>query len=146
MGNFKQRIVTRQSIEREIANRRLDWVRIDGLAADFASRSQAFEAIMCIVEDETCIEIVARLAGAPTAAITFFAGDLLADDRTAAVSAIAGELLGPIGAGARHRVVRVDRKTLPSPDDSAVRERASQSIVENALRRESRARIIWLTD
>jgi hypothetical protein len=131
---FVEQVSGDDAIARCLAGRRLDWLQLRCLELSVASDDAAHEVLMCLREDGLEPEEVARLAGAEllerTVAIEEVAPPLAAQ----LVSAVPGEVLGPLpGDDGASRVLIVNARLFPSPEDPVMRQRAQAELVAAAL-------------
>ena len=105
-----------------------------GQEAAFAREGAAREARL-LVGEGTPLADVARLAGTAAAERGHLVGAAPPAVAGALASAAAGELVGPWEQDGEWRLLVVNGKAAPHPDDPELRERAARELLEEALAR-----------
>jgi len=140
---FCERIVTEAALAAQLASHRLDWIRMECQCLSLPTLESAREAALCVREDGMDLDEVAGSAGASVEVVSDFLENWEPALRDSLLAAGAGALLGPIASGDGFLLVLVREKVLPSLEDSAVRRRAQEWLLEAALAREIDNRIVW---
>ena len=130
-------------VEREVAARGLDWVRIEAETLELADAEAAREAALCVRVDGRPLTDVAEECGLPANALVLYLGDADPELRNALVSATPGELIGPIERGAGHILLQLRAKAAPSADDPELGHRAAAVLAARVIERELRDRVLW---
>ena len=135
--------VTEAGLEREVAARQLEWLRIEGASMDLPAEDVAREALLCIRDDGRALEDVARDCGVIPARVSVLMADV---DETLAPGLLAasdGELLGPLARHDGFTLMVVERKAPASLNDPEVRRRAEARLVERAVERAINKYVTW---
>ena len=122
----------------------LDWTRIEGRAVRFAELHAAAEAVLCIQEDGMDLAAVADMAGQQISPFVTEICDAPRSLRGALLSAVAGEVLGPLWWDDLHLVIAVATKAVPSPDDEVALARARERVLSQVVRQAVDERVEWL--
>lgn len=131
---FAERVSGDDAIGRCLAGRRLDWLRLQCRELGVDSGDAAHEVLMCLREDALEPEEVARLAGAQLVERTVAIEDLAPPLAARLMSALPGDVIGPLpGDDGASRVLVVDARLVPSADDPVMRQRARSDLVAAAL-------------
>jgi len=139
---FRDRVLTRERIERCLAEHRLDWQRVSWLEVAVASEGAAREAALLVREQGLGLDEVARLAHATVQAREAYCAEVpgLA---AALVAAVPGELVGPLRTDDHWRLLSLRARAAPGIDDDALRARASQELITDALQRHLAGQVKW---
>ena len=141
---IRARALTPEQVRAQIGAHQLDWVRLDCATLAFRDVEIAREALLSVREDGLPLADVAVAARVPLEERGFFLEELEPPLRDRFIGAHEGELVGPLnGATGAATLYLVRRKTLPSPDDPVVRERAERGVLQTLLGRESARRVRW---
>lgn len=138
-----RQLASDSAVRKAIASHHLDWIRIESQWATFATAAAAREALMCVRVDGMDLADVSGVAGTSVEERRLLLEELEPAMRDRLVAATDGELLGPLPSPAGFTVVAVTRKTLPSPDDATIVQRAKASVVSDAIRQELASRVRW---
>jgi hypothetical protein len=136
-------VATRQAIEREVAARTLDWIRISAVSGEFPDEDTAREAAMCVRHDGQDLAAAAARAGVDAWPWTVFMEDAADTWRPALVGARVGDLVGPIRDSGGFALLLVTAKVLPEPADPEVHERATANLLTRAVDRAVNDRVVW---
>jgi len=140
---YASRVATDDAIDREIASARVEWIRVRYRAALFADAAAASEVALAVRADGEALTDVAALAGVEVDEVDAW----LEDERPALASLFVGssegDLLGPLVVDDGLLVTEVLEKIPVDAADPAVRARATQAIVERAVRREVDKTVVW---
>lgn len=141
--DFCRTVTTEKAIEREIVAGRLDWIRVRYAAALFSTEAAAAEAALCVRDDGLAFTDVARTAGVAATEHEVWLED--ADPALAPflVAARESELVGPAATDRGFLLAEVREKMQVSADDSAVRARAEQAVIERAADRAATDHVVW---
>ena len=140
----RARALTPEQLRAQIGAHQLDWVRLDCATLAFGDVEIAREAFLSVRDDGLPLADVAVAARVPLQERGFFLEEVEPPLRDRFIGAHEGELVGPLGgAQGTATLYLVRRKTLPSPDDPVVRERAERGVLQSLLGRESARRVRW---
>jgi hypothetical protein len=139
----RARALTPEQLRAQIGAHQLDWVRLDCATLAFGDVEIAREALLSVRDDGLPLADVAVAARVPLEERGFFLEELDAPLRDRFIGAHEGELVGPLPAQGAATLYLVRRKTLPTPDDPVVRERAERGVLQSLLGRESARRVRW---
>jgi hypothetical protein len=134
--------ITPEAIQAQILGHGLDWLRVSWRYAVLRNEQAAREAALCLRhEGEALLDVAARAGVAPCDE------DLLLERvdeavRAAAVSARAGDLLGPWPAADGFRLAVLLAKTQPLASDADVRRRAEEEIGADLVT-EAMRHVVW---
>jgi hypothetical protein len=139
---FRAVLATSESIERRLAEHRMDWQRLVWREATFHSEGAAREAALMVREDGIELESVATLAHGDSREREAYLSDVpeLANLLSAAVP---GELVGPFESDGSWRLALIRERTAVSADDPVLRRRTTDEIVEEGLLRHLAGRVSW---
>jgi len=130
-------------VEREVANRALEWTRIEADLLHLGDVDTAREAALSVRLDGRPLADVARDCGAPLERRTLYVEEAEQERLTELLGARPGELVGPVARGDGFLLVHVNARTRPNADDPELRRRAKSYLVERAVERELEARVRW---
>ncbi len=130
-------------VEREIANRALEWTRIEADLLQLGDVDTAREAALAVRLDGRPLADVARDCGAALERRTLYVEEAEQERLTELLGARPGDLVGPVARGEGFLLVHVHARTRPSADDPELRRRAERYLVERAIERELEARVRW---
>lgn len=133
-------------LERELASRRMDFLRVTFERAAFPSAEAAREAMLCVTEDRESLADAARRAGVAAAGGTEFLGDIADPASRRLLSAVPGEVLGPLESEEGWELWKIVRKAEPDARDGAVRDRLERLVENAAFERLVGAHIAWLVE
>lgn len=121
---------------------RLDWQQIELDTVSFATDHAAREAMLCVTVDRLSLHDVAALSRRAAERRSWFQDEIDSDlrDRLSAVEP--GGVLGPIAVNGHFDVTSVVRRTVPMLTDRRVAERAREVVVDAAVRRAIRDRVV----
>ena len=135
--------ITEEGVQREIANRRLDWTRLELGALELADEGAAREAALCVRVDGRAIADVAADCGAPLERTSAYIGDTEGWLQPALLSAQPGELVGPVEHDGDFLLLSVEGRALPAASDPELRRRAEKALVDRAVKRALEGRVEW---
>lgn len=136
-------VITDEAITREVASRRLEWLRIDGAVLDLPAEDVAREAAICIRVDGRTMAEMAAECGVQVTPLSVYMADLEGDLAPSLLAAREGELLGPLSRNGGFALLVVDRKVQPGVADPEIRRRASERVLSRAVERALSLYITW---
>jgi hypothetical protein len=143
---FATELVTRERLERLIAEHQLDWQRFAWEELTFATEGAAREAALLVRADGLGLTEVAGIAHAAIGTREAYSHEV-PELAPVLAAAAPGELLGPFtgsGTGAeRWRLVLMHKRTSPAIDDAVINERARRELVQDGLERFLAGRVVW---
>jgi hypothetical protein len=139
---FSDRILTRERIERCLAEHSLDWQRLVWQETAFASEGAAREAALWVRDEGLTLAEVAGMAGAQINVREAYCSDA-AELSGLLMAAAPGELLGPLAGEGSWRLACLRERTPPAIEDPALRARAADELLENAIGRYLAGRVSW---
>ncbi len=140
---FAHEVLTDQAVQRQIAARHTDWLRIDYCSVAFATQEMAREAALCVRQDGEPLETVAARGRSKVLRERSYLAHLDPGLRGLFLSAKEGELVGPVESGGEFRILMVLDKVLPTEADPDIRRRAEQEILDSLTSREVASRVRW---
>jgi len=141
---FRMEAATEEAISSAISANQLEWLAIEGDWLSFADEDAASEGLALIRDDGLSIEALGHTVGAAPERRRVMVEDVPVDVRQRFLSAQPGDHLGPIPAHDGMAIVAVHAKLLPSPDDEAVRQRATATIIARAVDRAIEEQVRWV--
>jgi hypothetical protein len=135
---------TEQMLALQVSRNRLDWMRVDLERLSFEDESAAREAVLCIREDGLTLEDVAVDSHQSVRDTPEILERLEPELRDAVLSASIDELIGPIQIGDRFEVAQVVGKKAADLEDSLVRSRAEEAVVENLISKAILSHVRWV--
>ena len=135
---------TEQMLSLQVSRHRLDWMRVDLERLTFDDESAAREAVLCIKEDGLTLEDVAVDSHQTVRDTPEILERLEPELRDAVLSANVDELIGPIPIGDRFEVAMLVGKKAADLDDSLVRTRAEEAVVENLISKAILSHVRWV--
>ena len=142
---FRQRVVTREHLARQLTVRQLEWIRVRYRYVTFPDAHSAREAALCVREDGMALDEVAAAAHTAVQEASAFLEALEPDFRTRCLAAAPGELLGPLADGDGALIAVLSEKIAPRLDDPDVRRRIEGELIGRALAHEVATRVTWQT-
>jgi hypothetical protein len=141
--SFRDHVVKAQGLKDQVDWHRLDWIRFDCRYVLFPDEQMAREAALCVRDDGMTLNQVAAIAkiGLHREPVYLEAIDPSLRDRF--LSAGKGALVGPLHWDKGFALFVVADKILPALDDPAIRQRAEESLIHNAIDREIANRVKW---
>src|SRR4051812_1750379 len=138
-------VIASEAPKRALAASSADWLRVDCEYLVAADEDVAREAALLLREDGLPLADVARAAGLASVDGRPYAGEMPDELRPRAISAAAGDRIGPIAIerGSRFVVMSVRGKVAPSMEDPEIRARAESAAVRQAVEREVAERVTW---
>jgi hypothetical protein len=141
-GIFRDGILTRQRIERCLSAHRLDWQRLVWEEAVFATEGAAREAALWVGEDRMALGDVAAMAHVATLEREAYCTEV-PELSGLLMGAVPGELLGPVASDGAWRLLRLRERVAAAAEDAALRDRAGEELMRDALDRHLAGRISW---
>ena len=135
---------TEQMLALQVSRNRLDWMRVDLERLSFEDESAAREALLCIREDGLTLEDVAVDSHQAVRDTAEILERLEPELRDAVLSAGIDELIGPFQIGDRFEVAMLVGKKPANLDDSLVRARAEEAVVENLISKAILSHVRWV--
>jgi hypothetical protein len=135
---------TEQMLALQVSRHRLDWMRVDLERLSFEDESAAREAVLCIREDGLTLEDVAVDSHQAVRDTPEILERLEPELRDAVLSASIDELIGPIQIGDRFEVALLVGKKAAELEDSLVRSRAEEAVVENLISKAILSHVRWV--
>jgi hypothetical protein len=129
----------------ELATLRLPLTRFELEIVETESRDAAAEALFCIREDGMSMEEVAAEGRYPYRRTTILLEDIPVDSQQKFLSISPGEVLDPIARGDGFQLCRVAGKSEPTLNDSVVRTRVEERILERHFSELTAKHIEWTT-
>jgi hypothetical protein len=134
---------TEQMLSLQVSRHRLDWMRVDLERLSFKDESAAREAIFCIKEDGLTLEDVALDSHQTVRDNAEILERLEPELRDAVLSASVDEIIGPTLIGDRYEVAMLVGKKPADLQDSLVRARAEEAVVENLISKAILSHVRW---
>lgn len=141
----RARALTPERLRAQVGIHQLEWVRLDCESLAFGDEHAAREAALSVREDGLSLAEVAEYAHATLVEHDFFLEDVPPPLRDRLLAAREGDVVGPLGTNGTTTLYVVRRKTLPSPDDPAVRARAESLVMQSLLGGDLAGRVEWAT-
>lgn len=142
---FRDHVVTRERLERCLAEHQLDWQRFVWEEVTFTAEGSAREATLWVRDEGMALGEVAALAHVSAHVRAAYSEDV--PDLSGLLTAAApGDIIGPLAAAGAWRLICMRQRTTPVMNDVALRERASAEVVEHALERHLAGRITWYVE
>lgn len=141
---FSKDIVTAKAVKERIGANYLDWIRFDTRRVSFTDELMAKEAALCVREDGSKIDDVARDAKRPINRAVMYLDQVEPALKEHLLAAQKGSLIGPVRIGDAYSLYCLIDKQMPSDDDPEIRERAEESLVKSAVAHEVNNRVQWL--
>jgi hypothetical protein len=141
---LRDRVVTAEAVEQEVARRHLDWAHLDVRYLWFPELSMATEAELQLREDGVPMQEVAARAVTTVHEASWFLVDVEASLSYALIGAQRGQLVGPVELGEGFAVLQVDERVAPAASDPVVRARAEERIMSTAMAAAANDRVRWL--
>jgi hypothetical protein len=128
------------SLRRRLDDHGLDWLRLEGLRLRFAGEGAAREARALIGHDGLSVQEVSAIAGTVASAEALYLDEV--PEHVAAVLAATapGEVSAPWPQDEQWNVLVVSAKRSPSTEDPLLRERATDELLADVLRRQAAGR------
>lgn len=134
---------TESALQAAVDRERLGWVVLELVESIWPTEDAAREAMSCVRYDGMTLESLAEEAGTtarPAAVLLSALPEALHD---ALLVAAPGELVGPVGVGARWFVMHVAAKRAPTLAEPLVREAASRAVESRAAAAAVARHVTW---
>jgi hypothetical protein len=134
---------TESALQAAVDRERLGWVVLELVETTWPTEDAAREAMSCVRYDGMTLESLAEEAGAtarPAAVLLSALPEALHD---ALLVAAPGELVGPVGVGARWFVMHVAAKRAPTLAEPLVREAARRAVESRAAAAAVARHVTW---
>jgi hypothetical protein len=140
---LSRRSLTPEASETLLEARQVDWLRVECDVLAFPDEGMAREAALCVREDGMTLAEVAGRAGVALTTQTVLLEEVprLLSERL--LSAVQGELVGPVALGGGYVVATVRDKRAPTIEDPVVQERLDEEIPRRAVETEVTNRVRW---
>ena len=142
-GNVRSLSVTADAVSREVAAHRLEWLRVDGVLAEFPTEDMAREAAYCVRDDGRLLADVAAECEVDVHALRAFMDEVGDELALLLVAAGENELVGPVIGNGVFALVAVERMTRPSPADPDVRRKATEHLTARLVERAIATHVKW---
>jgi len=143
LESFRRHVATPEHLARQLAVRRLEWIRVRYRYVTLPDPQSAREAALCVREDGMALDEVAAAAHVAVREASAFLDTLGTDFQTRCVGAAPGDVLGPLTDGDGVVLAVLGEKIAPRLDDPGVRQRAEDEVMRRALDHEVAARVTW---
>lgn len=140
----RQKTITSKIIEAEIADHRLDWIRVDSCYIWFGEERIAREAALCLTNDGLSLEQVAIDAHGIVQRWNFYLDEIEPAARTHFLAARRGDWLGPIKMIEGFPLFSIVAKTMPASHDSELRNRAEHAIITAMMNQAINEKVRWV--
>jgi hypothetical protein len=140
LARLRTDVSSLSEIRRCLSGHRLDWMRLDGAELTLSDMGAAREARLLVQEDGLTLQEVAGRAGAVLHQRAVYLQDLPQEAATVFAAAAPGEVVGPWQEDEQWRVLVLDDKTPPSPDDGELSRRAADELLQDVLDRHQAGR------
>jgi hypothetical protein len=138
------RVLTPDRRERALQEMRVALTRVELEVLEVECLAAAREAILCVREDGSCLESVAREGGYPFRREEVLLEGLPLELHQRVLCAAAGEVLEPAPRGDGFQLWRVLRKSEPGLDDPLIQARVDRAILDQHFRELAAGRVQWL--
>lgn len=136
-------VVDSQGLRDQVGWHRLDWIRFDCRYVLFPDEQMAREASLCVRDDGMQLGEVAANAKTGLHNATLYLEEIDPSLRDRFLSAGKGALVGPVNWDEGCALFVVDDKIPPALEDPAIKRRAEESLIQNAIDREISNRVKW---
>jgi hypothetical protein len=141
--SFRDHAVEPQGLKDQVGWHRLDWIRFDCRYVLFPQEQMAREAALCVRDDGMTLDEVAANAKIGLHHAPIYLEEIDPSLRDRFLSAGKGALVGPLDWDKGFALFVVEDKILPALEDAAIRRRAEESLIQNAIDREIANRVKW---
>jgi hypothetical protein len=141
---LREQVAEPVALRRRLADHGLDWLHLEGWRLRFATEDAAREARALIRDDGFGLEEVGAIAGTAAAAASLYLDEVPEPIAAVLAAAAPGEVAAPWLQDEQWNVLVVGAKTVPSTEDPVLRERATDELLADVLRRQAagRARVL----
>ena len=126
-----------------LSSRQLDWVRFDCRVMAFPDRGMAAEAALLLREDGERFTSVYQVAHTAPRAAQFFLDQIDVSVRGYFLGSRSGDLIGPVRMDDEYVLYEVEERVVPTLRDAAVRRRAEDGVLRDALDQQIERRVRW---
>lgn len=140
----RQSAISPELIEKKIESHGLDWIRFRWIAVVSNDEAVAREVVLCVREDGTSIETVARQADIEPEESEGFFCEIEESLRAHFISAHKDELIGPMQFEDSWLVIQVLDREMPSLGDPALIQRVTETILDGIIERRMNESFRWL--
>ena len=137
---LRQQVAEPAALRRQLAGHGLDWLRLEGRRLRFAAEDAAREARALMTYDGLGAAAVAAIAGVAVTTESMYLDEVPGQAAVALAAAAPGEVCAPWLQDGEWNVLAVRAKTAPSAEDPVLRERATEELLAEALRRHAAGR------
>ena len=141
--SFRDHVVDSQGLKDQVGWHRLDWIRFDCRYVVFPDEQMAREAALCVRDDGMRLDEVAANAKIDPHNEPIYLEAIDPSVRDRFLSAGKGALVGPLDWDKGFALFVVEDKILPALEDPAIKRRAEESLIQNAIDREIANRVQW---
>jgi hypothetical protein len=140
---LREQVAEPTALRRQLARHGLDWLRLEGRRLRFPAEDAAREARALMIDDGLGADAVAAIAGVAVTTESMYLEQVPGQVAGALAAAAPGEVCAPWLQDGGWNVLAVSAKTAPSAEDPVLRERATEELLAEALRRQAdgRARV-----
>ena len=136
-------VVDSQGLKDQVGWHRLDWIRFECRYVLFSHEPMAREAALCVRDDGMGLGEVAANAKMVVYNAPLYLEAIEPSLRDRFLSAGKGALVGPLAWDKGFALFVVEDKILPTLEDPAIKRRAKESLIDNAINREIANRVKW---
>src|SRR5262245_18432782 len=140
----RRQAMTLKSMERKIADHRLDWIHYECRYLWFDDERVGREAAWCVNQDGLTLDEVAVNARNEVKDWNFYADEIDAGVRPVFLAARQGDLLGPVKLRAGYPLFSLLRKTMPGVDDPRILSRVENAISSSLTDQAINERVKWI--
>lgn len=132
-----------RDVDREIANRGLDWTRIEAESIELDDDDAAREAALSIALDGRSMADVAADCQVEVQVLNTLLEDARPELRILLLPAEPGETVGPVSIDTSFAVLKVNARRRPTAADPDLRERARAAVIARRTAAEVQSRVRW---
>jgi hypothetical protein len=135
--------VTPEGVAREVALRRLEWLRVDGVLVELPTEGMAREVAFCVRDDGRALAEVAAECLVWPRSYRIYLDEAPDEFGPSLLGAGEGDLVGPLRSGDRYALLLVEAKVAPTAADPEVRRKAVARLTTRAVERATAANVSW---
>lgn len=143
LDELSRRARTQETSKKLLEARQVDWLRVACDLLVLPEEGMAREAALCIREDGMSLEEVAEHAGVAVTEQNALLEEVPAPLAEQLLSAVPGDLVGPVAVGDTYVVATVRDKRPPTIEDPVVQERLNEELPRRAVETEINNRVRW---
>jgi hypothetical protein len=143
LAELSRRARSPEASEKLLLARQVDWLRVECEVLAFPDEGMAREAALCVREDGMSLAEVARHAGVALTKQSVLLEEVPPPLSERLLSAVPGDLVGPVAVGDGYVVAAVRDKRTPAIGDPVVQERLDEEIPRRAVETEVTNRVRW---